>query len=157
MRLPGMLVGVLGLSLLVGCGGSSTRSESLVPVSGVVKVNGRPLDGVRMAFHPTGENKSLGGCWAVTDSSGSFTVTHVSKEEGIPEGEYHVTFSRFVKDDGSALGPDESPTMTRASESIAPLWSDVSKVGNHNKIQVPASGTDSLSFSVSTAPLKKKT
>jgi len=146
------LLGVLLLTL-AGCGGSvEAKPEALVPAEGVVKLDGRPMEGIRLTFHPTAENKAVGGCWAITDNQGRFKVMHLSNKEGIPAGAYHVTFSRFLKPDGSFLGPGESPTMTSSSESIAPNWSDVSMAHLHNKIDIPEKGSIGLDFNVSTAP-----
>jgi hypothetical protein len=110
------------------------------------------MEGIRLTFHPTGENKAVGGCWAITDSQGRFKVMHLSNKEGIPAGSYHVTFSRFVKPDGSVLPLGESPTMTSSSESVAPNWSDVSMAHLHNKIDIPEKGSTGLDFNISTAP-----
>lgn len=142
---------LLGLSVAfaIGCGVSGPKPENLVPVSGTVKFNGRPAERIRLTFHPTGENKALGGCWGITDSQGKYTVKCMTNKEGIPAGTYHVTFSRFVKPDGSPLGANESPTMTTSSESVAPLWSDVSRAKLHNKVDVPEKGSTSLDFSIS--------
>src|SRR2546423_8011399 len=54
-----------------GCGGS----EKIVPVSGVVKLNGQPLANAHVSFQPTasGNNPKAGvGSYGVTDASGKY-------------------------------------------------------------------------------------
>ncbi|WP_373653246.1 carboxypeptidase-like regulatory domain-containing protein [Schlesneria sp. DSM 10557] len=137
-----------------GCGSNQPKAETLVPASGTVKVNGRPAEGVRITFHPTDDTKAQGGCWAMTDAEGKFTVTHLSNKPGIPAGNYFVTFSQFVKPDGKPLAANESPTMTPSTQAIAARWSDVGKAGMHNKTTIPDKGTTSLDFIISTSAKK---
>jgi hypothetical protein len=145
-----------GMFLLsvTGCGGPAPKAEAVVQASGMVKLNGRPTPGVRVVFHPTGNNKSLGGCWAMTDDQGKFKAMTLSNKEGIPAGSYHVTFSRYVTPEGTPLPANESPTMTKSSESVAPKWSNISAAGLHNKIEIPDKGTTTLDFNISSVPKK---
>jgi hypothetical protein len=139
-----------------GCGGGGGVTEKLVPVSGMIQLDGRPSAGVGLSFMPAPGTKAVGGCWGVTDAEGKFKVIHLSNKEGIPPGKYHVLFSRKVKSDGTPLGANESPTMTQSQESIAKMYSDPAKVGLHNLADIPAKGTTNLDFKISGAPLKKK-
>lgn len=135
--------------LMTGCGSEPTPpEEKLVSASGVVKVNGKPGDGVRLFFSPTGDTKGVGGCWALCDSEGKFKVIHSSSKEGIPVGAYQVTFSKWLKPDGSTLGEKDSPTMVNAKQMIAARWSDMQNVGPHNRTEIPASGTSTLEFNI---------
>ncbi|WP_397569119.1 hypothetical protein [Schlesneria sp. T3-172] len=145
-----MLIGTLG------CGKSGPKPEKLVPAAGLVKVNGRPLAGVRLSFQPIENNKAVGGCWAITDNDGKFKVIHVSSKEGIPPGKYEVYFSRRVKPDGSPLGENESPTMVQSRESVSAMYSDPSRAGMHNRIEIPEKGVTDLDFTISTSAPKKK-
>jgi len=139
-----------------GCGGSGGVTEKLVPVSGMIQLDGRPSAGVGLSFMPAPGTKAVGGCWGVTDAEGKFKVIHLSNKEGIPPGKYHVLFSRKVKPDGTPLGANESPTMTQSQESIAKMYSDPAKVGLHNLADIPEKGTTNLDFKISSASLKKK-
>lgn len=125
-------------------------------MTGSVTVDGKPLEGIRLSFMPMSGTKAIGGCWAVTDADGTYTVMHVSKKEGIPIGQYHVLVSRRVKPDGSPLGPDESPTMVQSQESINPMYSDPSRVGKHNEVAVTDKGATNVNLKVSSAPTAKR-
>jgi hypothetical protein len=88
-----------------GCGGGTSAEPKLdlVPVTGVVTLNGEPLADADVAFYfdgspPTGFLSS----GAKTDSSGKFVVMTGSKPGTVP-GRYKVTISRFTMLDGSPI------------------------------------------------------
>ena len=155
-RLPLMLL--LGLQSLVaiGCGSSTAKAEKLVAASGNLMLDGRPMQGVRLYFQPLDGTKSSGACSAITDERGSFKVTHWSNKEGCPPGKYQVLISRKLKDDGTPLAGNESPTMVRAIETISKMYSDPSKSGMHNTVEIPEKGTNSLDFKVSSIQQSKR-
>jgi hypothetical protein len=155
MTIGGIWIAVAAIAAACGCGAPKPKPETLVPVSGIVKLDGKPTEGIRMMFHPTGETKGLGGCWAITDQDGKFKVIHWSNKEGLPPGSYHVVFSRKVKPDGTPLGKDDSPTMTQSIESIAPMYSNIAKAGLHNKVDVPDKGVSNLDFTLNSVPIRK--
>jgi hypothetical protein len=82
-------LGLVMLLLLAGCGDGR---PSLVQVSGVVKVDGNPVEGAIVSFVPISEGK--GGYKrpsdGVTDASGKFTIGTYDKTDGIPTGKYKV-------------------------------------------------------------------
>lgn len=89
-----------------------------------------------MLFTPAGSTVGNGG-YATTDAEGNFELLHTrTNEKGVSEGEYVVTFSRFVKPDGSPVPPGQSPVASGGNESIPPKWSEVPKAGKHNSITV---------------------
>jgi hypothetical protein len=75
--------------LLAGCGGGG---PALHPVQGKVLLNGQPLKGALVTFHPKGADavtavRPVG----MTGEDGTFTLTTGAKD-GAPAGEYVVTF-----------------------------------------------------------------
>lgn len=68
-----------------GCGGSG-----LVSVSGSVKLDGQPLDGATVTFHPV---KGGAVATATTDSAGRFTVA-TGAQKGLAPGEYEVAIQK---------------------------------------------------------------
>src|SRR5262245_55697110 len=82
--------GALALITLAGCSGSS---GSYATVSGVVTLNGAPVDGAKVVLHSTVESggKAAGSYAAQTDSSGKYLIAQIGKEPGIPPGMYKVT------------------------------------------------------------------
>jgi hypothetical protein len=139
-------------TVLSGCGSNSVPVEKLVPASGSVTLDGKPAANVRIRLTPNSEKtKTVGGAWAVTDEDGEFTVMHWSKKEGIPPGSYLITFSKFVKPDGSPLQDGDSPAMVNAKELIAAKWSSPSPdkmTGIARRVDVPESGRSDITFSI---------
>lgn len=140
------------LLFVSGCfGAGKPPDEKPVPASGKVTVDGKPMGGVRLMFTPMGSTKGVGGSWAVTNDDGTFKVTHWSNKEGLPEGTYAVSFSKFAKPDGSPLPANEHPRMSGAKETIASVWNDPTKVNPQRQATIPAQGTSSLEFKITSA------
>ena len=140
----------LAAMVLAGCtSGAPVLTETLVPASGSVRLAGRPAEGVRLLFTPTGVTSGT-GAFGVTDAEGKFELVHRTQEKGIVPGEYVVTFSKFQLPGGKPIPPDTSPYMAGAKESIPAKWSDPSRKGTHNIVTVVEDGK-SLDFGI---PLK---
>ena len=76
------------LTSLSGCGGSDSGPDiDMIPVSGSVAMDGQPLVGAMVEFHPTGGTKGNGG-FGLTDEAGKFTLTDFHSNPGCPPGEY---------------------------------------------------------------------
>lgn len=76
----------------IGCfGGSSNISE----VSGVVTLEGEPLEGATVAFYPNDGRASQG----VTDETGRYELTYLRNEKGAVIGEHIVTISTKIPDE----------------------------------------------------------
>jgi hypothetical protein len=74
-----------------GCGGSQ-----LVKVRGVVKLDGKPLDGAGVQFLPIGGHGQQ--ATGVTESDGSFHVDTHAPDDGARPGEYKVVISKYQVD-----------------------------------------------------------
>jgi hypothetical protein len=138
-----LFASVLALAL-PGCSESvpPPPEENLVPVSGTVKVGGKPAAGVSVSFVPVGSTSGHGS-FAVTDSQGFFELLHhQSQELGVPKGNYTVRFSKFLKPDGTPVPEGESPYMAGGFQSIPGKWSDPGQAGEHNKVTVPSGGKE---------------
>ena len=80
-------LGLAVVSMLIsGCGES--RPDT-VPVSGVVKLNGKPLPNASVNFHPE-EGRAANG---VTDQDGKFTLTTFETNDGAIVGNHTATVS----------------------------------------------------------------
>jgi hypothetical protein len=133
-----------------GCGGGAPAlpEEKLIPVTGEVRFGGTPTAGIRVLFTPKGSGgNAAGGGFGMTDAEGKYKLVHRSNKEGVGPGEYTVTFSKFVKPDGSSPGPNESPYMSGAKESIPAMWSDPTKAATHNSVTV-GEGQKPLDFAI---------
>lgn len=75
------------LLLLCGCGGSGVK---LYPVSGTVKVDTEPVEGLIVGFAPAEGGMSGSG---TTDAIGQYTITS-AQGRGLPAGNYNVSIQR---------------------------------------------------------------
>ena len=160
-----------GAFLLVGCGGASKEADfkgKLVPVSGVVKIDGAPVAGVQIAFVP---RSGIGGnpnealvriASGTTDSEGKYTLsTHpggpATKKElegysGILPGKYSATFSLWVMPDGTpweaSSNQKQGPAVSGAVEKLP------AKLGNPSttphSVEIKEGGNTSLNFDLTT-------
>ncbi len=89
-----LAVVVLGTMVLGGCG-KGISVPSTVPVSGVVKYKGKPLQGIRVTLHSqTGAAKSEFIPSGQTGPDGKFTLSTGAPGNGAPPGSYVVTFEK---------------------------------------------------------------
>ncbi|HHM12773.1 MAG TPA: hypothetical protein ENJ16_04415 [Planctomycetaceae bacterium] len=90
----GAMVAVLiAGGMITGC--SKKKDEVvLTPVKGVVIIDGKPREMVAVRCHPTDKNAktiaSIGQ--AFTDKNGAFQISSISTGDGLPAGEYVLTF-----------------------------------------------------------------
>jgi hypothetical protein len=124
---------------LQGCGDSvpPPPKEDLVPVSGTVKIGGKPVEGVFVAFVPTGSTKGQGAT-GVTDAAGNFELEHnATHESGVAAGDYRANLSKWVLPDGSPLPADTAPHMVDAVNLVPASWSEQS---GQNMVKVTTGG-----------------
>jgi hypothetical protein len=89
-------IGLLAVAaLLAGCGGEM----KVAPVSGVVTLDGRPLDRASVVFKPeAGGRPSFG----VTDEQGRFILAYSMNEDGAEVGPATVMISTKLQAEGAA-------------------------------------------------------
>src|SRR5262245_31329915 len=105
------LLAVLSL-WAAGCGGK----KAVVPVEGRVLYKGQaPAAGALVVFHPVGGQAAPGAArpTAAVKEDGSFRPTTYEPEDGLPEGEYHVTIIWPEAVKPSALGDREARAMPK--------------------------------------------
>jgi len=90
---------------LVGCEGDSVGE--VVPASGVVTFDGKPIAGVSITLVPQEGVKGRGG-YGTTGEDGSFELQSAPEVNGVPAGYYRVLFQKFAMPDGSPIPPDTS-------------------------------------------------
>jgi hypothetical protein len=101
------LLFLLGAVVLAGCG-KGLSVPSTVPVSGVVKYKGRPLQGIRVTLHPQAETaRPTFIPTGQTGPDGKFKLSTGAPGNGAPPGTYVVTFEK------PEIG---SPASTRSIE-----------------------------------------
>src|SRR5262249_24389919 len=148
---------VVGLAVLLagvtGCGGSP-----LAPVSGVVKLNGKPYKNAVVSFQPLGSREAPNpgrGSSAVTDEKGRFELIHDGEKPGAVVGRHRI---RIITRVGAEPGPDdgaEAPKKVltqRNAEPIPAEWHERST----KEFEVHAGGTTEANFDIVTRTAAKK-
>ncbi len=111
----------IGLTLvcltLVGCTESDPELAKLVPVSGTVTLDDKPLSGATVLFSPRGQTPGT-GAFGSTDAEGKYTLKHRSNQPGIQPGEYTVSFSKMAMPDGSPIPEGKTAADVEAAEMI---------------------------------------
>jgi len=80
-----MAIAALG-SIAAGCGGP--EYPPTYPVTGVLTMDGQPIEGAQVVFHSDTTPRLPSG---TTDADGKFRLTMVRPDDGAMEGEYSVT------------------------------------------------------------------
>tara|TARA_R110002095_G_scaffold215334_1_gene209160 strand:+ start:1857 stop:2270 length:414 start_codon:yes stop_codon:yes gene_type:complete len=133
------------LTLLIsGCGGTTVEVPELSPVSGIVTLDEKPLEGVLILYVP--ENGTPGdGSAAVSDADGKYTLKHRSGESGIQAGQYAVTFSKFVMKDGSAVESGIQPESVGARQLLPMRYTNPERTKEKATV-IPEGGTFDFSL-----------
>lgn len=107
-------------------------SKDLVPVSGVITYQEKPLAGAAVTFFPTGQN-AVRAAYALTDDSGQYQlmtpISGISAKNslGAIPGTYRVIVSHLIMPDGSPV-PRELTTADAiekgAAETLPSKYSD---------------------------------
>ena len=114
------------LSLLTGC----SSVPPMVPVTGIVRIEGKPMANVKVCFYPEklneDQNKNGFGS-AITDDTGTYTIEGTANQQGLFPGNYRVTLSLPVDKQGKMLPGGVKPSEVRGSKNLVP-----SKYHNQN-------------------------
>jgi len=134
---------LLLLATTFGCG--SRDPFQYAPVSGVVTLDGDPLEGARVSLEPQAAESTLNagfGSYATTDQKGRFTLTTLHGKSGAVPGPHTVRISTLVNRPG-ADGVD----LVRAEEVPDRYF----QAGALTFI-VPPEGTNQANFTLTTEP-----
>jgi hypothetical protein len=115
LRPPALLALCLVLTPSLGCG--SSQSPELGTVSGVVTVDGRPLEGAIIQFTPSLGRVSR----ARTGRDGKYELKYVGNEKGARLGEHKVSISTRWMDEDRATGK-----ITQNPELLPPKYNSES-------------------------------
>lgn len=115
----GIVVALIGM----GCGGSSLPMQPTYKVTGQVLLDGKPVAGATIVFHPIDATNFK---WnerpqAKTDDQGRFTLTTYKVDDGAPAGEYRVAIASL--DAGADDGSDQQKHTRGALRLPRNYWS----------------------------------
>lgn len=129
----------------VGCG----NNPKFVPVSGVVKLDGKPYGKAAVSFQPKGtpDNPNPGrGSSAYTDENGRF-VLFSDENDGAVIGKHLVritTRGREMEGPSPEGGSPDGAPVSRPIEPIPAEWHSESQ----KEFEVPPKGTDQANFDI---------
>ncbi len=129
------------IGLTWGCGGGDPLGRQAV--SGIVTLDGSPLQEGSIRFEPTGESTTSSG--AVIEQ-GKYSIT---KNKGLPPGKYRVVINAVKPEMGGAQPADEMPGDGEAvlpEELIPSEWNAKSQ----HFIEVVDSGTADFTHDIVT-------
>lgn len=86
---------ILSLACIVGCTSAGRNLPKTVPASGVVTLDGKPVDGAQVVIVPAAEGTT--GATGVTDASGHFSLRAYPEKDGAIPGEYKVQVSKTIE------------------------------------------------------------
>lgn len=93
--------------LLTGCG---RKEPKLVPISGIVKINGMPASNIAVRFMPDGQKGSHGpSSMGITDEQGKFTLQCDNGKAGGVVGWHRVTLDDLSVDRPAQGQPQKNP------------------------------------------------
>jgi hypothetical protein len=78
-----------------GCGPDTGHLPKTVPASGVVTLDGKPVDGAQVVLVPVGAATT--GAFGTTDASGWFSLRAFNEKDGAIPGDYKVQVSKTVE------------------------------------------------------------
>lgn len=100
------------LCVIVGCGGDVT-GPAFAPVSGVVTLEGKPIDGATIVFTPKKEGTMS---MALSDPDGKFVMKSGSGRKGAAVGDHDVTVILSVATEPATQATEDSLAPPLASE-----------------------------------------
>ncbi len=118
--------------LLLGCG---EGEPSLVPVSGVVTLDGAPLKDATIEFLPPGGWGSIGR----TDDAGRYELLYRARSKGATPGKHTVRISTRIEKDADSTNPE---IQKGRKESVPARYNTNSTL----EAQVEAGGSGELNF-----------
>ncbi|MCR9119167.1 MAG: carboxypeptidase-like regulatory domain-containing protein [bacterium] len=133
---------LLIMTSFVGCGSMASDKwtegrAKLVPVKGVVLLDGKPIAGANVNFHSQTEELTA---YAMTDAQGGFVLTTYDSGDGVVVGAHKVSVKKLeVKTVMDPEDPERGPISSEeiwhtprvyASESATPLTIEIPAVGN---------------------------
>lgn len=107
---------LLAASVLAGgCSRPGSVNLADLPVTGKVTLDGQPVAGATVTFQ---SKITLATFMAFTAEDGAYHLQTAENRAAECKGPCRVSVSRFLKSDGSPLGPDEVPFLVGAAESL---------------------------------------
>jgi hypothetical protein len=118
--------------ILVGCG-EGESGPKLVPVSGTVTLNGKPLEGATVSFQPDGSTPGVMPAEDITGPDGNYKAITKGRS-GVAPGKYKVVVSKSLLD-MSKVRPEFKDDPFMAQLSLGPPEGKTTAQRNKEKIE----------------------
>lgn len=139
-----MMLAGIALTTLFAAGCRPQQEKEVAPVSGTVKLDGKPLENVKVFFVPVsrGKDGKQGPiAFAVTDDKGHFTLAHQDDGIGAAIGRNQVWLTtRRVERKKDSEG--EFQTVETTEELIPPKYNKLTEL----VVDVPKDGMNNADF-----------
>lgn len=89
-RAIGLVTGIVGTVVVLGCGGDDSGLEKRYPVSGKITYNGKPVEKASVVFEPSNPPLPKGHVANGFVENGTYTMTTAVQGDGALPGEYKV-------------------------------------------------------------------
>lgn len=151
----------LGLMTFAGCGGGGDKwtenQPDTVEASGIVTLDGEPVEGATVVFGPVGDGKYPAN--AITASDGSFSAAAFTSKPGAVPGKYKVAVTKTVEDKDAKIkkfdpGEDSGHVKDDGSDDV--MWTnglpDIYKLPSSTpiEVEVPSDGRSDLKIELKT-------
>lgn len=124
-RVPQRLTVLLVSLLLTGCGGDDGSAlqlpEKLIPVTGQVTLDGKPLPGALVLFLPPADQEPWREARGVTDQQGNYELIYYGEHKGTVPGEHEVRITARAPDDiEKQIVPEKYNAKSSLKETVTP-------------------------------------
>lgn len=146
-----VIFGLLAMILLpqLGCGSAGAHLPKTVPASGVVTLDGKPVEGAQVVLLPANEGATT-GAFAISDSSGRFALRAYEEKPGAIPGEYKVQINKTVEVRLSgAKGSVDGGDPVRYEHGVPTKYTDAKKSGL--TLTVPDKGIKDINLALTTS------
>jgi hypothetical protein len=125
-------------AICMGCGGGSNEKLAKVySVDGIVKYQGKPVEGATITFTATGSDPRTS--FGKSDANGEFNVTTFTKDDGAVVGTHAVTVKKVEMSEPDATGimPPEKQLLPERYGDLgtSPLTAEITEKGP-NKVEL---------------------
>ena len=91
--LCGLVLAGVALALTIGCTEPGVERPETFAVTGIVTLDGNPVEGATVTFVPAAGDRSAAG---MTDASGKYALTTFEGGDGAGPGEYGVKIEKYA-------------------------------------------------------------
>lgn len=94
---------------ILGCN-KGAKLDDLNTVSGVITLDGAPLENASITLYPTAPGARSAGC--VSDANGKFKIQTLTSNDGVANGDYQVSVTKMIME--NAYTDEESKIFSEA-------------------------------------------